>query len=231
MPRIRQKGVVTIVSLYPLPAFMRSTPSGHYEMGGAPPCETHKMEVCETCLPHVTYNLEDRTQGEDNGFDKRTFYQIDAEDLAADLIRDTHGVFFIPEGKPSKEQLVEARQDLILWFKEQLKEADDAWNRWHDRKMIPEAARIASRVLGYQREWLTDTTEKKDCPSCGKALNPNVVRCECGAVFDWQKAFELGMLTQLQEERGIAQGKINPGPTIEVAQESAPKKVSKQATA
>ena len=210
MPRTKQKGSVTIVSLYPLkPSFSGSfTPLGFFEMEAAPDCAKHKQPVCAECLPYVTYTVEDRVEGIDLGFDRKMQNTVDAEDVAEDLIRDEHGFFIIKGEEPTVEELKAERAKMVAWLKAKLADSDDAWNRWHDRKMIPESARIACRVLGEQREWITDTTERAACPSCSKMLNPTAAKCECGAVLDWQRAYDLAMLTPTQEERGIAEGKI-----------------------
>lgn len=223
MRRNREIGSVTVVSVYPLVAFSGSIHSlGNFEIPAAPDCEQHGLTACEVCLPHSETTIFDRNQAEDLGEKRSIIHSVPAEDIGADLVRETHGVFVAAGDKPTKAELVAARAEMFDWFKRKLVQADDDWNKWHDRKMISESSRLAARLLGHQREWVTDTLIKSECPSCGTFNKPGLIRCTCGAVFDWQESFEMGLLTARQEEMGIAQGKIKvPKRKYEKAEKSA----------
>ena len=224
MPRVKHTGKATVVSLYPREISPR-LPYGEYLIPAAEDCSKHQRSVCGDCLTHTTTTVEDRPQGMDVGFGKTVVNMIDAIDIADDIVRDNRAMFALEgETKPTQEQLNAARDSFIEYLKEAVAVSDGSWNRYHDSKLIPESARIGVNVLGLKREWLSDTSLKKQCDSCGEFVPVTVIRCKCGAVYDWQKAFKLGMLTPDQVEFARSEGLIpeakrGPGrpPKVETA--------------
>lgn len=218
MPRQNTRGMATIVSMWPKDAFHTNLPYGQYDMEAAPKCTDHDRLVCEVCLPHITKVIQDTTQGVDIGFRNRVQKEVHAEDIAEDLVRDLPGAFVLSgDVKPTKEQLQECRNGLIARFQAAVTDADGSWNRYHDSKLITESARMGVVALGLKREWLSDTTSKKQCDSCGDFVPVTVIKCKCGAVYDWQKAFERGMLSKDQAEFGKENG-LFVAPTSEGGQ-------------
>ena len=226
MPRVLTQGMATVVSVWPRPINTRH-PVHDFDMDAAPDCTTHSLTGCAECIPYASKVVFDRKQGMDIGFNKSVPIDVHAGDLAEDYIRGSYGTFVLDgDSKPTRKQLEDAREQMVAYLSEAVHEADGSWNRYHDSKLIPESARIGVKILGLKREWLSDTSSKKQCDSCGDFVPVTVIKCKCGAVYDWQKAFERGMLTKDQVEMAKESGLIAIPEPVKRGPGRPPKEVS-----
>lgn len=144
------------------------------------------------------------------GEDRYQEMVVEADDLADSLIND-HGAdkfgCFVADGaEPTDEELEKAERVYDEWMRKQVAEADVLWGQYHKHIFIGTHAKTAAKKLGLKREWLADIAETKRCPNCTAPNAPTQARCACGAVLDWERARDMGLLTEREEKRAIMKG-------------------------
>jgi len=96
--------------------------------------------------------------------------------------------------KPSEKELAQANELFLQHDFRLIAEADGFWNEGPDgQKNIVKNHREALNRRGQLREWAKPLQSLIDCPGCGDKVSPSVVVHKCGAVFNWDKAIELGI--------------------------------------
>lgn len=216
MPRVLEKLVRSsfIISLWPRPCGGGVRAHGTYLIPACEPCKTHRKTPCRACGTYALYEVHRTQEPEDIGEGKRRIVQIDDLDLAQDLAEPVKnfGVLAISGKTPTAEELAAAYDALEDYYRDVLESEDRVWQA-HHRHLNAEIAGMAASYLGEDRDWLADTRPKKACDACGSMNVFNAVRCAsstCGAILDWEKARELGILTERQEDFALASGKLKP---------------------
>lgn len=121
-----------------------------------------------------------------------------AETIAAAIVNDRltgqllfkpdckPGLFWVP-GEHTKESIAKNHalllQDAIRyqrnWFTALVKLADDDWAQYHQHKFISDIQRHAGKVLGVERDWLTQeiAAGQSKCPACYTNVDPRATIC------------------------------------------------------
>ena len=193
--------VATVVSLLP------------YELNefkpGMTPSEFHvpKMEgdFPGTCIVERGYHkvyLDDSRP--------RLEVPVPSDELAAAICRDhitsmlavvpgeaEPGLFWVSgryEKKDVKRLLAEhwekveaAKQRQLLWFQRLIEEADDAWARHGEHKLITDVMRLAAIQCKLERPWISQQEIERalsECPVCYSTVHPKAVVCGvCKAIL------------------------------------------------
>jgi hypothetical protein len=106
------------------------------------------------------------------------------------------GLFYSDKPEPTKEQLAEARRKLDAIMTAFLQAGDKlALEGAKGLEQVGPMHRKAAAFKKQKRDWSMVPESKIDCPGCGGAITPSAVKCvACGAVLNWKKAYELGMV-------------------------------------
>lgn len=153
--------------------------------------------------------------------DKRTLdVPITAREVAQDLCREINadggedsffGVFVAQGEKPEDDEMTEARQRLMTFYRSMVASADREWERSHSYLFINDVQRRAARYLGLEKEWFYQVRETSDCPGCGEKVRPGVAVCKtCGAILDRDKAAALGLVPAVAITQGGEASKPAP---------------------
>jgi hypothetical protein len=126
------------------------------------------------------------------------------------------GVFMTAHQRGTPEfdfDLAEAKANLFRKYDELIQYADKLWDTgdYLKRKEITEIYRIACRALGNERPWCLVTQVKVTCPACRGAIPQNCVQCpipHCGAILNWQKAYQFGKISKDRYESALAEGLV-----------------------
>jgi hypothetical protein len=170
---------------------------------------TYGTYIVPGCVPGQIYamlELGPRTGRIDLG-DKREFeFPITAREIAEDIAREINsdageesdfGVFACKSARPSEDELSFARTRLETFYKRQVVQADQEWERTKNSATISDVARRAARALKLEREWFYEPQRLAECPACGERIRPGVAVCRtCGAVLDKEKAARFGLAAQ-----------------------------------
>lgn len=115
---------------------------------------------------------------------------------------------------PTKGELEKANAALAAWDFRLIAEADGHWDEGAPNKQagtgtdnIGPKHREALRRRNQTRPWDQPLQTMIDCPGCGTKVPPTIVRHTCGAVFDWERAIQLGLVTPEQYEAQKAASK------------------------
>lgn len=97
------------------------------------------------------------------------------------------GVFASKNAKPTKEELAEARKQLIPTLQKAIREADE-WSASADpvlRQSIDQHHYDAANFLGVKRAWMSVSEATGSCVFCGSPQKEGVPRCgSCGEITD-----------------------------------------------
>jgi hypothetical protein len=150
---------------------------------------------------YVSLAIEDEHQFKDWGEGRHDASIVPAQDVANDLVRScsSPGVFICAGTTPTKFELDAARERQHKHFVSLIDEADQEWSRSHDFRRINSTAKLAARELGIRRDWALDVTGMIQCAACGDMIAPSSIKCpkpNCGAILNWEKAFEYGLVTE-----------------------------------
>lgn len=106
------------------------------------------------------------------------------------------GLFYSDNPIPTDEQLAEAHKKYDAIMTAFLQAGDKlALEGAKGLEQIGPMHRKAATFKKQKREWSIVPESKVDCPGCGGAITPSAVKCvSCGAVLNWAKAYELGMV-------------------------------------
>lgn len=212
----RRERTTTIISCWPKRGFAWRLPSGDYDMPPCPPCEQHQTAPCGICKPVATYVVHRRVESTDIGDDRHIIMPIDDLELANDLVSGSKqfGVLVCAEDEPTAEEIDEAYGNLERYLKMILEQEDAYWAAT-GKRFSGEHASMAARYFNVPRTWAQDTKPKQPCPAC-QTHNPiHAVKCSntsCGAILNWDKAREYGVLTDQQVEYGLRTGKLEKLP-------------------
>lgn len=195
----------TIVSVAPFVTLDHHHQLGHYVI---PAKEADK--------PYASLVVWDRYAPKDYGNNKIEREMVNAEDLADDLIgvhREDDlrkvGVFRSAGDEPTEEELKEATARLEEYLRRCVAEAAASWDRFHDRRKIGDHALAAARYFGLKVEWAVDMREMVPCAACQELIAPSAVKCgKCGAIRDWERAREMGLVTVDQYEFGTGKSRV-----------------------
>jgi hypothetical protein len=128
------------------------------------------------------------------------------------------GVFISESPVPSKEKIAEANRNLQAEAARLVQEADNIVANGEPLINITRRHRWASNFINQPRKWNeTDSGEKEKCPACQSPIAKGTVKCpqgHCGAILDWERALEFGMISEDTYQRHLER-------------ETAPKKTKK----
>ena len=176
-----------------------------------PPCENNPRE-----LKPVRVAVYGTYLGRDRGNDEIEPQHDTARAWAHSCIigHEQFGMF-VPEGdEPTKQELLAALKRLEDFYRKHVDAAEASWSRNRDPRRINPVARIAGEYFGLNKEWLYDQGGQTVCPACKKSVPETAARCTnpvCGAILDWEKAYELGMVTRQDALEHGAKLKAAPG--------------------
>jgi hypothetical protein len=123
------------------------------------------------------------------------------------------GVFVSAGDEPTQAELQAALARLESYYRSRLERAEDIWARTGSRKGIEWVDRLAAQYFGLVKEWGHDRSQDSTCPACKKSVAADAIKHDipsCGAILDWERAREFGMLTEFQEANAISLGKLKP---------------------
>jgi hypothetical protein len=211
----KPEGTMTIVSVFPRTAFNKVHQFGRYEIAPCPPCETHGKAPCAKCGNYAKLVVGAAIEAIDDplgtdGSGRRLQWLTPAQ-VARSLVVDNcidRGVFVCNSDEPTPEELAEARATFKAWAETAVQSADAIWNVTGKHHAIDPLARDAAKFLGLKRDWLSETQDLVDCEACGERAKKGAVLCKCGNPFNWQKAADMGLLTEKQETYGRKGGMI-----------------------
>jgi hypothetical protein len=223
---IMPKETATVVSVFPRSAFSKVFQFGQYDMPPCPACEAHDRVPCDLCdnsamlvVSAARDPIDDPNVTDGSA---RRFGIIPARQVAESLVVEgclDRGIFIAEGDLPTHEELVAARTAYRIWAERMVKEADSIWAQKRDASWINPLAHDAARYLGMARDWMADTSKRVACLACGEDAKAGVVLCaKCGFPVQWQKAYDMGMLTEKQEKYGI-KAKLIVSPAAEEAEE------------
>ena len=206
----------TIVSVFPRTAFRKNEKFGSYEIAPCPPCKEHDKAPCDICNNYAALvvgstldPIDDPNVTDGSG---RRFQVVSAQQVAESCVVEgclDRGIFIAAGDTPTHEELAKARADYRAWAEAMVKDADGIWAQKRDAAWINPLAHDAAKYLGMTRDWKADTSKKTDCLACGESARAGTVICsKCGFPVQWQKAFEMGILTEKQEKYGVKAGLI-----------------------
>lgn len=111
-------------------------------------------------------------------------------DVAKDYVGLTRGSedlanrgVFVPEGdEPTEEEIVAAEKRLFDWLQLKLDEGDREFSNTGKINHIDDNAKLASKLLGMEREWLgtSRVTAPMECPVCGNTIRKGSRICPVG---------------------------------------------------
>ena len=117
-------------------------------------------------------------------------------------IEKTMGVFASTTRKPSAELIEKHKAILNVYYTALIDEGNILWRKAHDYRLVSDLCREACDYLGVSTEWHQSLELKQYCTGCGIETRAGVAICSaCGAVLDWDKANELGMLNAKQQKQ------------------------------
>lgn len=201
-----------IISAWPNEPFRENRPHGFFTMEGAPKCTVHRKAPCPVCKPVAKLIVKKAFETTDIGDDRRMGHTVDDQDLANDLARGVKhfGVLACEGEEPTQEEITTAYANLEAYLK-MVKENEDRVFGATGRHYNLSHAQIAVEYFGETRTWSSESSAKTPCPACGTPNLVSTARClnvQCGAVLNWEKARELGVLRPDQIEMGLATGKL-----------------------
>lgn len=147
----------------------------------------------------------------DFGENQKEFYRIEAEDIAADLIRgsEMHGVFVSPTPVPAPDALAEAKKTQRKFYESLIEDGDSIFGRTGDHKQVPFHARVAARELNVRRDWASDYSAMEPCKACHELISMEAAKCpKCHAIVNWEAALMFGLLTEEQIRFATKRGLI-----------------------
>lgn len=208
---------MTIVSVFPKPAFNKNLEFGFYEIEGCPKCDTHQVAPCRTCRTYAMLEVSARRSPIDDpnvpDGSGRRFEIVAASQVADSLVVEgclDRGVFIAAGSDPTEDEITAAIEQYTAWSQRRLAEADASWGQHRKASELDPHAHDAARFLGVTREWMSDTRPKSDCVGCGEAVRPGSIKCKCGFPVDWEKCRRLGMLNAEMEAYAVEEGLIEP---------------------
>jgi len=165
---------------------------------------TYQIRGCAPEEPYALIPIAATRAVMDLG-DKRTLeVPITAREVAQDLCREINadggedsffGVFAAQGETPGADEIAEARQRLVVFYRSMVASADREWERSHSYLFINDVQRRAARFLGLEKEWFYQARETSDCPGCGEKVRAGVAVCKtCHAILDREKAAALGLV-------------------------------------
>lgn len=198
--------VATIVSLLPF-EFRQSAP-GLYPVAEfiAPPAMKDDFQILHVndgwfnvYIDHQRGNIKVH-QSAEHIAKAITFDAIANKPYGVELGVAEPGIFMI-EGMLSKEDIKKKHADVLgarkamqdKWFLNLVQDADNLWNQYHNHRMISDTCRLASKMLGLEREWNVRTTVEnmRSCPACTTQIPSKAIVCPaCRAILDKKAAAE-----------------------------------------
>jgi hypothetical protein len=108
---------------------------------------------------------------------------------------DEIGVFWTRNHPPQDPEVAVARGKMENSYRKLLQMATsiEAAGRIDD---ITPLMRIAASYFGEDRPWNRIYKKTLECPGCGEAAKPNIIRHPCGYIFDPDRALLAGMITE-----------------------------------
>jgi hypothetical protein len=121
----------------------------------------------------------------------------------------TMGVFISPTRRPSVELMEEAKAHLNVYFATLVAEGNAIFNKTKDYRLVSDLARDAAEYLGVSTEWHENLLNRQTCPGCGDQVRIGIAKhAVCGAILDFEKAYELGLLDTRQTKKYEAENDI-----------------------
>jgi hypothetical protein len=108
---------------------------------------------------------------------------------------DDLGVFWTRNKPPLDKEVAAARTKMEATYRKLLNMAAsiEAAGRIDD---ITPLMRIAASYFGEDRAWNRIYKKTTECPGCGEAAKPGIIRHPCGYIFDPDRALLAGMISQ-----------------------------------
>jgi hypothetical protein len=116
---------------------------------------------------------------------------------------DDLGVFWTRNNPPLDAEVAAARTKMEATYRKLLQMAAsiEAAGRIDD---ITPLMRIAASYFGEDRPWNRIYKKTQECPGCGEAAKPGIIRHPCGYIFDPDRALLAGMITKELHEQMVS---------------------------
>lgn len=108
---------------------------------------------------------------------------------------DDLGVFWTRNHPPLEAEVAAARAKMETTYRKLLQMAASIEASGRIDEITP-LMRIAAHYFGEDRPWNRIYKKTLECPGCGEAAKPGIIRHPCGYVFDPDRAFLAGMISQ-----------------------------------
>lgn len=122
---------------------------------------------------------------------------------------DDFGVFWTKNATPSDAEIRAARGKMEVTFRKLLEMANRIETTGKLDEITP-LMRIAASYFNEDRPWNRIYKRLSECPGCGEAAKPGIIKHTCGYVFDWDRALLAGMVTPEQHRAVVSQLKNEP---------------------
>ena len=199
---------VHIINIYNMPHTVRLGSFGSFYI---PPCPAGKGYVDMTVPGFFAdhYDLGDGQgnmswnpyQGKDvaKNIVGMTSYSRDLSPMTTNL--EWWGVAVIEGDTPTKEELAAARLKLGKFMDMWIEDGDKlALQGPKGVEQISEQHRIACTYRNLRRSWASAPEQQVDCPACGSAIKPGIVKCpHCQAILNKNAAKAFGFKSDEDE--------------------------------
>lgn len=194
------QNAVNIISVAPFPVATANRPYGVYRVPAAPKDG------------YAKYTVKDVNDWRTASGGKPIPMAIQARALAEDLIQgaEDRGVFVIDTDEPTPEQLAVARDQCRTYLLEKVEEGDADFRASGDVRMVSEHAKLGAQMFGIKKDWLLSPADLTMCPGCQAQVSQLAAKCVCGAILNYARAREFGLLSEAQERNAVAMGKLQP---------------------
>lgn len=123
------------------------------------------------------------------------------------------GVFATKNNPPTEAELAAAHTLLRVTLDNLIRQADQLYADPAKRTQITQVYHTALIARKADRPWHSESKEMARCEGCGRAVEANIAKCECGAILNWTKARKLRLVSQAEFDEAVADGLVKVEPT------------------
>lgn len=120
------------------------------------------------------------------------------------------GVFASRNNPPTEAELAQADARLRVTLDQLIQQGDALYADPTTRKQITPVYHTALIARKVVRAWHGESKEMARCEGCGRAIEKDVAKCECGAILNWEKARKLRLVSKEDFEEAVRDGLV-PG--------------------
>jgi len=119
------------------------------------------------------------------------------------------GVFATKHNPPSEDDLKKAEDRLRATLDSIVKRGDALYADTKTRSQITDVYLTAAKALHAERPWCSESKAMGRCEGCGRGVELDIAKCQCGAILNWTKARKLRLVTQAEFDLAVADGLVS----------------------